>query len=399
MREPVVFNVLKDIRVLDFGKFVAAPLSTWLLSNMGAEVIKIEPPGGAPDREPFRMSDTLDGAGFVQLHSNKMSLCLDHVAPQGRGVLEKLLAQTDVIVLGAPDSTLARQGLDYDSISKINPAIIYLNVSAFTSVGPRANEVGFDGVGQAMSGAAYMSGFGDTPTRSFCSFVDVSTGVFSAFAIACALMSRAQTGKGHKIETALMMSAYAAMSWLLVEQAVTRRNRTRSGNRAQSSGPSDIFRTCDGWIVVQIVGDGLFARVAKVIGHPELIEDPRFKTDNDRAEHGALLSDAVNAWCCSLTTAEALEALRAARIPGSPVNSLQEALDEPQVAALQFIQQMSHPGLTGALPLFKAPVMVDGALAALRSRPPLAGEHTDFILRRAGYSPQAIDALRQAKVV
>jgi formyl-CoA transferase len=151
--------------------------------------------------------------------------------------------------------------------------------------------------------------------------------------------------------------------------------------------------------VVQIVGNGLFARVANVIGHPELIDDPRFKTDNDRAEHGALLSDAVNAWCCSLTTAEALAALRAARVPGSPVNSLQEALDEPQVAALQFIQQVSHPGMAAALPLFKAPVMVDGALAELRSRPPLAGEHTDFILRRAGYSPQAIDALRQAKVV
>jgi crotonobetainyl-CoA:carnitine CoA-transferase CaiB-like acyl-CoA transferase len=394
-----VFDVLKDIRVLDFGKFVAAPMSTWLLSNMGAEVIKVEPIGGAPDREPFRMSDTVDGAGFVQLHSNKMSLCLDHGVPRGRAVLEKLLAQADVIVLGAPDSTNARQGLDYEKVATINPSIIYLNVSAFTGVGPRAHEVGFDGIGQVMSGAAYMSGFGDTPTRSFCSFVDVTTGVFSAFAIACALMSRAQTGKGHKIETALMMSAYTAMSWLLVEQAVTGRNRTRSGNRAQSSGPSDVFRTRDGWIVVQVVGAGLFARVMKVIGRPELIDDPRFKTDNDRADNGAALSDAVSTWCRDLTSAAALEMLRAARVPAAPVNSLQQALEEPQVAALQLIQQMSHPGLRGSLPLFKAPVMVDGALAALRSRPPLAGEHTDYILRRAGYSGQDIEALREAKVI
>ena len=394
-----MFDVLKGIRVLDFGKFVAAPFSTWLLSNMGAEVIKIEPPGGAPDREPYRLSDTVDGAGFVQLHSNKMSMCLDHSKPEGRAVLEKLLAQTDVIVLGAPESTLVHQGLDYASLSKVNPRIIYLNVSAFTSVGPRGNEVGFDGVGQAMSGAVYMSGFGDTPTRSFCSFVDVSTGIFSAFAIACALISRGQTGQGHKIETALMMSAYSAMSWLLVEQAVTRRNRIRSGNRAQSSGPSDIFKTRDGWIVVQIVGNGLFARVAKVIGHPEFIDDPRFKTDNDRAEHGAALSEAVNEWCRNLTSAEALDALRAARVPGSPVNSLQEALEEPQVEALQFVQKMSHPGLAGLLPLFKAPVMVDGKLAELRSGPPLAGEHTDFVLQRAGYSAPAIEAMRQTKVV
>jgi crotonobetainyl-CoA:carnitine CoA-transferase CaiB-like acyl-CoA transferase len=394
-----VFDVLKDIRVLDFGKFVAAPMSTWLLSNMGAEVIKVEPIGGAPDREPFRMSDTVDGAGFMQLHSNKMSLCLDHGSPRGRAVLEKLLTESDVMVLGAPDSTNARQGLDYETVCKINPALIYLNVSAFTSAGPRGNEVGFDGVGQAMSGAAYMSGFGDTPTRSFCSFVDVTTGVFSAFAIACALMNRAQTGKGAKIETALMMSAYAAMSWLLVEQAVTGRNRTRTGNRAQSSGPSDIFKTRDGWIVVQVVGAGLFARVAKVIGRPELIDDPRFKTDNDRADNGAALSEAVGAWCRDLTSADALGELRAARVPGSPVNSLQQALEEPQVAALQFIQQMSHPGLAGTLPLFKAPIMIDGALPSLRTRPPLAGEHTDFILRRAGYSSDAIGILREAKVI
>jgi crotonobetainyl-CoA:carnitine CoA-transferase CaiB-like acyl-CoA transferase len=394
-----MFDVLKDIRVLDFGKFVAAPMSTWLLSNMGAEVIKVEPVGGAPDREPFRMGEAIDGAGFVQLHSNKMSLCLDQSAPQGRAVVEKLVAASDVVVLGAPASTNARQGLDYETLSKINPSIIYLNVSAFTSIGPRANEVGFDGVGQAMSGAAYMSGFGDTPTRSFCSYVDVTTGVLSAFAIACALMSRAQTGKGHEIETALMMSGYAAMSWLLVEQAVTARNRVRTGNRAQSSGPSDLFRTRDGWIVVQVVGGGLFARVAKVIGRPELIDDPRFKTDNDRAENGAALSDAVSAWARNLSTAEALDILRAARVPGARVNSLQEALEEPQVEALQFIQHMAHPGLAGALPLFKAPVMVDGELSALRSRPPLAGEHTEFILRREGYSPQDLDELRKAKVI
>jgi crotonobetainyl-CoA:carnitine CoA-transferase CaiB-like acyl-CoA transferase len=345
------------------------------------------------------MGETIDGAGFVQLHSNKMSLCLDQSVPQGRVVLEKLVAESDVVVLGAPASTNARQGLDFQTLSKINPSLIYLNVSAFTSIGPRANEVGFDGVGQAMSGAAYMSGFGDTPTRSFCSYVDVTTGVLSAFAIACALMSRAQTGKGHEIETALMMSGYAAMSWLLVEQAVTVRNRVRTGNRAQSSGPSDVFRTRDGWIVVQVVGGGLFARVAKVIGRPEFLDDPRFKTDNDRADNGAALSDAVGAWARNLSTAEALDILRAARVPGARVNSLQEALEEPQVEALQFIQEMAHPGLAGTLPLFKAPVMVDGALSALRSRPPLAGEHTEFILRRAGYSPQDLDELRKAKVI
>lgn len=393
-----MFDVLRDIRVLDFGKFVAAPSSTWLLSNMGADVLKIEPVGGSPDREPFRISDDLDGAGFLQLHSNKRSMCLDHESPQGREVLNRLLGATDVVVLGAPVGTLQRQGLDYETLARVNSRLIYLNVSAFTSIGPRANEIGFDGIGQVMSGAAYMSGFGDTPTRSFCSFVDVTTGIYSAFAIACALLDRQRTGKGHSIETSLMTSAYAAMSWLLVEQAATGRNRTRSGNRAQSSGPSDIFRTRDGWIVVQVLGNGMFAKVARLVGHAEWIEDPRFRTDNDRAENGAILSEGVADWCLKLTTEEALQRLRDKRLPGAPVYSLQQALEDPQVAALGLMQSVVHPARPD-LQLMKAPIVVDGRVAELRSRPPLVGEHTEAVLGELAYSRATIEALRRAKVI
>jgi crotonobetainyl-CoA:carnitine CoA-transferase CaiB-like acyl-CoA transferase len=393
-----MFDVLRDVRVLDFGKFVAAPSATWLLSNMGAQVIKVEPLAGAPDREPFRIAEDLDGAGFLQLHSNKRSLCLDHTSPQGRSVLEKLVRASDVMVCGAPASTLARQSIDYQSLSAVNPRLIYLNVSAYTSQGPRANEIGFDGIGQVMSGATYMSGFDAQPTRSFCSWVDVSTGIYAAFAIACALIDRAQSGKGHYLETSLMMSGYAAMSWLLVEQAATGRNRTRSGNRAQSSGPSDIFRTRDGWIVVQVVGDGLFAKVARLVGHAEWIEDPRFRTDNDRAEHGAELSAGVAAWCATLTTAEALQRLREARVPGAHVNTLQQALEEPQVEALGLTQTIRHPARDN-LKLLKAPIMVDGTLAQIRSRPPLAGEHTAAILGELGYSATEVAALLEAGAV
>jgi len=393
-----VFDVLRDVRVLDFGKFVAAPSSTWLLSNFGADVIKVEPVGGSPDREPFRITDELDGAGFLQLHSNKRSLCLDHESPGGREVLERLLRQTDVVVLGAPAGTLRRQRLDYESLSRVNPQLIYLNVSAFTSLGPRADEIGFDGVGQVMSGAAYMSGFGDTPTRSFCSFVDVTTGIYSALAIACALLDRQRTGKGRYLETSLMTSAYAAMSWLLVEQAAAQRNRTRSGNRAQSSGPSDIFRTRDGWIVVQVLGNGMFAKIARLVGHPEWIDDPRFRSDNDRAENGAVLSEGVAAWCSQWTSAEALQLLREHRLPGAPVYSLQEALEDPQVAALGLMQSVQHPGRPD-LKLMKAPIVVDGEFAPLRSRPPLVGEHTATVLNALGYSSEAIESLRRANVV
>ena len=175
-----MFDVLRGVRVLDFGKFVAAPSATWLLSNMGAEVTKIEPVGGAPDRETFRFSDALDGASFLQLHSNKRSLCLDSESAEGRKILARIIENTDVVVCGAPESTLRKQGNDYDTLAKINPRLIYLNISAFTSLGPRANEVGFDGTGQVMSGSTHMGGFGDQPTRSLTSWVDVTTGIYAA---------------------------------------------------------------------------------------------------------------------------------------------------------------------------------------------------------------------------
>jgi crotonobetainyl-CoA:carnitine CoA-transferase CaiB-like acyl-CoA transferase len=393
-----MFDVLNGIRVLDFGKFVAAPSSTWLLSNMGAEVIKIEPPGGSPDREPFRVSDELDGAGFLQLHANKLSLSLDPSTPDGREVLDKLIATSDVIVLGAPASTNKRQALDYETLSKINPQLIYLNVSAFTSKGPRAEDVGFDGIGQVMSGSSYISGFGDQPTRSFCSFIDVTTGIYAAFAIACALLDRNKSGKGHDLETSLFTSGYAIMSWILLEQELTKRNRQRSGNRAQSSAPSDMFRTKDGWIVVQTLGDSMFRRTAKLVGRPEWCTDPRFQTDNGRADHGEILSAGVAKWCAGYTNAEALALLRGARVPGAPVHSLQEALDEPQLAALGLMQQVPHPGRPD-LRLMKAPFMADGEFPPIRQRPPLAGEHTDALLRQLGFSADRIVALHAAKAV
>jgi len=393
-----VFDVLNDVRVLEFGKFVAAPMATWLLAGMGAKVTRVESLDGSPDREPYCIGDGLDGAAFLQLNTNKGSLCLDHASPAGRQVLHRLLQSTDVIVCGAPGPTLVHQGLDYETLAAVNPRIIWLNVSAFTTHGPRGAEVGFDGIGQAMSGAIHLSGFGGMPGRSGCSWVDASTGVYSAFAIMSALLDRNRTGKGHCLETSLMTSAYAAMSWFLVEQAATGRNRTRTGNRAQSSGPSDVFRTKDGWIIVQVLGDSMFAKISRLVGRPDWIDDPRFGTDVGRSDNGAHLSEGVAAWCAALTTQDALEQLRKARIPATMVNSLQDALEEPQVEALGLFQTVTHPDRP-ALRLMKPAVMIDGLFPELRLASPAVGEHSADVLREAGFGADEIATLMEARVI
>jgi crotonobetainyl-CoA:carnitine CoA-transferase CaiB-like acyl-CoA transferase len=393
-----VFDVLSNVRVIEFGKFVAAPMATWLLAGMGAKVTRVESLQGSPDREPYRIAGNLDGAGFLQLNSNKRSLCLDHASPAGRKVVHRLLQHADVVVCGAPAPTLVHQGLDYETLAALNPRLIWLNVSAFTSQGPLGAAVGFDGIGQAMSGAIHMSGFGDTPTRSGCSWVDASTAVYSAFAIVTALLERERTGKGHKIETSLMTTAYAAMSWFLVEQAAAQRNRIRSGNRAQSSGPSDVFRTLDGWVIVQIIGDSMFGKIARLVGRPEWIDDPRFRTDNDRSDNGEELSRGVAAWCARLTTAEALQHFSRARIPAAKVNSLQEALDEPQASAIGLFQEIQHPSRSN-LKLMRPPVMIDGRFPEIRTRPPLLGEHSHVVLAEAGFEASEIAKLIEDGVV
>ena len=195
-----------------------------------------------------------------------------------------------------------------------------------------------------------------------------------------------------------MTSAYAAMSWLLVEQAATGRNRTRTGNRAQSSGPSDIFRTRDGWIVVQVLGNGMFAKVARLVGHPEWIDDPRFAHGQRSRRQRRGAERRRRRVVPRADHRRGAGACASSRLPGAPVHSLQEALEEPQVAALGLLQEVPHPARPG-LQLMKAPIVVDGRLAELRTRPPLVGEHTAAVLSDLGYSADDIATLRRAKVI
>lgn len=392
-------KVLEGIRVLDFGRYIAGPYCAAILADFGAEVIRIDRVGGSEDRFVIPVTEIGEGAFFLQSNRNKRSLTLDMDRPEGREIAARLIREADVVVANMPPKTLANLGLEYESLCAIKPDIILTASSAFGSHADAAHRVGFDGVGQAMSGAVHMSGTPESPTKAMVPVVDFATALSCALGTVLALYERQKSGRGQVVEVSLLQTALTIASGALIEESVLGLNRQATGNRSPNYGPSDIFKTTDGWIIAQVIGQSLFKRWAQMIGQPELLDDPRFSDDLRRGENGETLSAMMGQWCASRTRAEALASLEQAKIPAGPVYSPREALNDPAVQALQAFKWLDYPGLSRAAPIVASPASLSRTPPSIDSRPPTAGEHTDEILREAGYSEDQIDALRELKVV
>jgi crotonobetainyl-CoA:carnitine CoA-transferase CaiB-like acyl-CoA transferase len=394
-------GVLAGVRVLDFGRYVAGPYCATLLGYLGAEVIRIEKRDGGEDRYIAPVTDGGEGGVFFQTACNKQSLTLDPATPQGRDIVQRLVRESDIVVANLPPASLKSLGLDYASLKAIRADIILVTQTSFGDRGPLAARGGFDGVGQAMSGAMYMSGLPGAPAKAAAPYVDYSTAVLSAFGALAALLHRRQTGDGQEVKASLLGTALSVFGSHLVEQGATGINRVPTGNRVQTSAPSDVFATRDGHVLTHCVGNGLFKRWARLMGDAERwVNDPRFQGDQSRGDHSAEILERMRVWCAERTTAEALAALDAAGLPAGPVYTLQQALDEPQVAAMGFLQAVAgFPGTDQPINVPNLPVELTATPGGIRARPPLLGEHTDTILARLGYSAEQIATLRADKVI
>jgi crotonobetainyl-CoA:carnitine CoA-transferase CaiB-like acyl-CoA transferase len=391
---------LEGLKVIDFGRYIAGPYCAALLADLGADVIRVEKREGREDRTLVPLGEKGDGspregAMFLQMNRNKRSLVLDPMHEMGREVVKRLVGSADVVIANLPGETLKAMGLDYESVAAINPRAVVAVVSAFGLEGPYATRVGFDGVAQAMSGSTYFSGTEEQPVRCSAPYVDFGTASLLAMGVLAALRARDQTGRGQLVEGALLRTALTYFSPTLIEEEVLKIDRKPTLNRSQTAGPSDIFRTKDGWITVAVNGDPLFRRVCKLIGAAEWIEDARFASDKARGDNGETISKRVGEWCAARSSEEAIAAFEKARVPAGPVYRPRETLSDPHVKAAGFFTTVDFPGI-GKAPVAATPVKLHGTPGTVRKRPPVLGEHTDEVLSELGYSTEEIESLKRS---
>ncbi|MDR5752404.1 MULTISPECIES: CoA transferase [unclassified Caballeronia] len=392
-------KVLEGIKILDFGRFIAGPYCSALLADYGAEVIRIDRVGGGEDRFIVPVTEHGEGALFLQVNRNKRSMTLDLDSLEGRDIVRKLVADTDVVVANMPPRTLRGLGLDYESLCSIKPDIILVASNAFGNNEAVRDRVGFDGVGQALSGAVHIAGTPDRPQKAMVPVVDFATAFSCALGTMLALYERQRSGMGQEVSASLLCTGLNMASGALIEEALLGLDREAMLNRAPSYGPSDIFKARDGWLITQVIGRPMFERWTQLVGQPGLLDDPRFADDTLRGEHGEYLSHVMSAWCKDLSQAEALACLAKARIPAGPVNSPRQALEDETVKAAGVIHWMEYPGASKKVPIFATPVSLSRTPPEIRIRPPLIGEHTDEILADIGLDAQTIEGLRLRKIV
>jgi len=396
-------EILKGIRVLDFGRYIAGPFAGALLADLGADVIRIEKVDGSEDRYTTPVNpgseDGEVGSMFLHLNRNKRGITLNPKKPGSDVVKRRLIESADIVLANMPQSGLKDIGIDYASLVAIKPDIILASSSAFGASGPFGDRVGFDGVAQAMSGNLHLTGEENQPTRNFHPYVDFTTGALNTVAILSAIMHRQQTGEGQEVQGALLASALTVAGGTLIEQALTNANRVASGNRGQTAAPSDTFKTKDGWVLVSAVGQPLFERWARLMEEDFWLTDSRFSDDATRGIHSEIISNRMLQWTKTRTTAEVIEALDTARIPCGEVLTPQEALNHPQVQAMEYLEDLKYPGIEGTYPLPRMPIEFSKIERSKPRRPPLLSEHTTDILIDLGFSDDEITSFREQRII
>jgi crotonobetainyl-CoA:carnitine CoA-transferase CaiB-like acyl-CoA transferase len=394
-----VSRPLEGVRVLDFGRFIAAPYCSMVLADLGAEVVRVERPGGEEDRRLGLEAPHGETFMFMALARGKLGVTLDlRRGEPAREVLRDLVRWADVLVHNFGPDAAAALGIAYDDVRAVRPDIVYAAVSCF---GP-GGRTGFDQMAQMASGAGMLSGFeGQPPLRAGVPWVDYSTGLSAAIGVLAALRHRDATGEGQSVDCALLQTAVSFTAPAIAEAVVAGRPRPRLGNQAAYLAPSNLYPCRDGHVYAVAVTPGTWRALAEAIGHPELGTDPDLRTAMRRWERRDELDGLIAAWTCQRTVAEALAALEAARVPCGVQLRPDQVPEDEHVRAWDMLRyvDVEEPGLE-RVPVSATPVRLSLAGPATPGRPPRAGEHNaSFYRERLGYSEARCEELRAAGVI
>lgn len=403
--------LLSNLKVLDLSRILAGPWASQILADLGADVIKVERPGPGDDTRswgpPFlkdeQGEDTRDGAYFIATNRGKRSITLDLQTPEGQALVKELCRDADVVLENYKVGTLARMGLDYESLSKINPRLVYCSVTGFGQTGPRAAEPAYDFLIQAMGGLMSVTGERDDkpgggPQKVGVPIVDLTTGVYAALGIVAALLRRAQTGQGEYIDVAMLdvqvgLLANQAMNFLLGNKVPR-----RTGTAHPNIQPQRTFACADGDIVIVVGNDAQFATLCGMLGKPELAQDPRYLTNSQRVRNQDTLDPILDAIFAAQPRAHWLAALKQAGVPAGSINTVPEVFEDPQVVHRGMLRRLPHP-VAGSVPQVMNPLRFGNSALRADAAPPLLGQHTADVLEELGLTAEQIQDYRDRKII
>jgi len=391
---------LNGIRVLDLSRVLAGPYCTMVLGDLGAEVIKVEPPEGDETRgwgPPFAGGES---AYYLCVNRNKRGMVINLKTDEGLEIMRGLVRQSDVLVENFRPGTLARFALDFESAAALNPHLIYCSITGFGQTGPLRDRPGYDFMIQAMGGLMSITGEpAGEPMKVGVAVADLFAGQNAVIAILAALQARTQTGKGQHLDIALFDSQLGMLANVASNYLISDNLPKRHGNAHANIVPYQSFQASDGWFVLAVGNDKQFARLCEVIGKLELVDDTRFGLNSQRVKNRDELIAILKPIFATRSASEWLTALEAAEIPCGPINTFDQVFAGPQVQAREMLIEMEHPTI-GKLPLVGSPLKFSETQVDYKLPPPRLGEHTEEVLKELlGYSGNQIAELKSCKAV
>ncbi len=392
---PRASKALTRFTVLDLTRVRAGPTCARQLADWGANVIKIEAP--ADGEEP--MGGPREGSDFQNLHRNKRSMTLDLKSPAGLAAFKRLAKKADVLIENFRPNVKKRLGIDYKTLSRINPRLVYASISGFGQDGPYADRPGFDQIAQGMGGLMSITGLpGQGPVRVGIPVADLCAGLFAALGILVALLEREKSGKGQAVDTSLLQAQIFMLDFqasrFLVDGEVAR----QAGNNHPTTVPTGVFKTRDGLVNIATTGGKMWERFCVTLGAEALTKNPDYRSAGARSKNRDALNAEIESYLQGRTSAEWVEHFNKAGVPCGPIYSIDQVFADPQVRHLGIAQSVAGKGKR-ALRLVGQPVSLSRTPSRLKAPPPQLGQHTDAVLREFGFSAREIAALHKAKAV